>query len=394
MNMYTSMVTLTHSVRALCKLIKGEFPVRHPSDYISSTDKKVYSFVKPTLGGTRTKICIVLNIGITSRESFMLFQEAVPNSIIFDTVFSGINIQSLEHCALSETLHFFSGPNYDSIILDPSLFNSEIYLADSCGVPRLRRDGCLCLNTQAAFLPSEMCKILLSKILGNCSSSSISLVLTQYRSDILSALLLLPSVRLRAVRIIPLVDPPIQTMTEGVGALCKVLNENEGILEYLQLDRFSVTFVPMLSLEKCINLRVLNITQRRDKGVLLKHMRSSVIRLFNSLQKLQNLEYFEWCDDVNLVNKDLISMKNALTNFLPNLLHWHLRCCRIMLFRSDLTSSNDEEGTTELLRQLMGDKTGDESCDTYLFPIRNIHFVNWLEIARPNVCFNCLKGAN
>ena len=372
-------------MEALCKLINGEFPVKHPSNYVDSADRVAFPIMKPTLRATETKIAIIINVVLNTWKSLMLLQEVIPNSIIFDTIISGVSLpwHPLEHH--KQAHKFFNRHSYDNIMMNLSariMFDSDKH---QITFPGVRSNGCLWLDDCGS--PSKMARSFVHKVLMN-STSPISLVSRQPWGNFFFLLPSMQSVSWSSISIQPQLDKFPEAMIKHIDLFNAVLSASQNVLQYLQLASFPVSLVPNISLKICSNLRVLSITARSTAVASLNFVKNTVTHFFYTLQSLQNLEYFLWSESINLVKDHLISMNHVLTTSLPNLAHWHMRSCKIMLSTTDLMNP-DCQVMVELLEQLVGNKTKDASCDTYLFSICNLHFIHWLESARPNVCFNC-----
>ena len=98
--------------------------------------------------------------------------------------------------------------------------------------------------------------------------------------------------------------------------------------------------MPLDSLQKCVNLRVLSISTNSSTGNSHHFKdRVSATQIFMALQSLDSLEYFEWSEPLNILTEDILALYGLLSKHLPNLAHWHWKLCYFLLFVTDLDNT-------------------------------------------------------
>ena len=373
-------------VHLLCKLIGGEFPVVHPSDYINSADQKAFSISKPKLPNYRSRRAVMkLNIKISSQEALTVLSEVVPSSAHFEVVYSGIEIYSscIRKKLVLKALKYFDSVLLNDVFLNPSLVDVEI----SNRLPGIAPGGTLWFNTSSNLSSTSYAEFLHTF---SSASTPIKLVITHLDCNFLTALMASKTILIDSFSV--LANQPLrQTILKSREMFGKFLHTNFKVLRYLQLRWYPLTALPLECLQKCTNLRVLSLTMNTETMLTYRDLKYSAIQIFEALQHLQSLEYFEWSEVLNLVTKDLISLKNLLSHHLPELLHWHMRLSLLLLSTTNLHDP-EFESVGELLTPLLIGKTESTWCTTYKFAVGNVHFKNWLKDIRPLVCVNC--GSN
>ncbi len=208
-------------------------------------------------------------------------------------------------------------------------------------------------------------------------------VITQLCGDLLNTLVDL-NISVYAFSILPLTPSISRIMVNSTDSLLRFLFANSNVLEYLQL-RYFVTTPTLEYIQKCNHLRVLSLIM--DNSTLMVNSHTAV-ELFEALQHIKALEYFEWSSSLNLTTSDLFALNRLLLNHLPRLVHFHLRFSYLLLFTTDLSNSYFKP-LYDLLIQLLKDKIQHSWCCTYKFTTDNTHFQKWLGERRPEICFNC-----
>lgn len=376
-------------VYILCKLIGGEFPVKHSSDYIGPLDKKAFSVSKPKLPRNLSmKVVLKVNVKIACQDILVALTKTASSSIHFKVVYSGIEISSHMKEFFSK---YFTDLHFNEVFIDPVLINAS-ELKSLC-LPGLTMNGTLWLNTDST-LSANLYRVLLSKFQIRPCATPFGLVITQLSSNLLIALMA-QNASVKYFSVLPLHQPMLKNIANSCDVLGEFLSVNSETLEYLQLRWYLLTSLPLESLQKCANLRVLSVTVNTNTPFAhhFKHF-ATAAELFKALQHLQQLEYFEWSEHLNLVTNELLLLYELLSKYLPNLQHWHWRLINLLLSTTDLENFKSLE---ELLRPLLEGKTGTPSCTTYKFSTNNVHFKCWLETVKPQTCFcNCptLEGSH
>ena len=136
-----------------------------------------------------------------------------------------------------------------------------------------------------------------------------------------------------------------------------------GTLEYLRLESWPLTRVPLELLCLCSNLRVISITV--VNRIYTPRSNCSVSKIFQMLVYISRLEFFEWSENINIRTGDILCLYQLLKGSLPCLRHWHMKLSSIILSTMDL-HNGEYSVIRSLLVPLLCDKTGDESCTTYI----------------------------
>lgn len=357
----------------LCKLIGGEFPVRHYSDYIGPTDRKAFPFSKPTLSpDISRKILLKVNIMIRCPDVMLTLHESVSNSIHFEVVYCGMGFSSLfaPRKALKAMNYCFCQLHLDSMVVPTGIIRS----ADKIKLPYLTANGTLWLNMEYT-LSQNLYQVFLSRVLNH--SNSIRLVVTHLDANFLAAIIF-KNYRVTCFTLLNCQYK--QTIEDAKGSMfTDFLSHNAHTLEYIELQH-RLTSLPLESLQKCTNLRVLVMTA---VSTVSSHRPVGAAQIFLAIKHLNSLEYFEWSESLNIITKDVLDLYNLLSNYLPNLLHWHWKLCHLLLFTTDLGNLAFEP----LLSMLLAGKNASLWCETFKFTLDNCHFKHWLETIRPQVCF-------
>ena len=371
-----------HSVVPLQRLVAGEFPGKHASDYLPSKDKKALKVARPHLPPPCSNsecVKLLVNLSLCRMSSLEWFTNQHCTSH-FKVVITGLDLLSLHHksmlTAQLENLRLCNS-SLLHIKFDPSLLNAKnLTLLPSLPPP--------CVLS--FIVPSELeTEEKYAKIFAHLlkSTSVINAFFTNTSDErIFNALLSVDHCQIRALGIIQ----PTLSRNESQAnlAIVKSLQHNSSTIEYIQLRPYFLTtsLTPLLTDLKCFNLRVLSIDScgqsSREKEFRLG------ADIFTALGLFYNLEYFEWAEVVNLRTTDVMALYHVLTNFLPKLQHWHMYLNRILLSTTDL---NDERffDLLPLLGPMLNGKVGDESCTTYMFYLSNNAFVSWIQSLR-SVC--------
>ena len=318
---------------------------------------------------------IKLNINIGCQEVLEAVTKLVVGSIHFRVVYSGVAFSSP---VLQE--RFFRHTN--------GLQLNELYICPSTGIRTnetkssvcLARSGILWLGTDVTFLPSVY-RVLFSRFQIHGGTPPIQLVVTQLSNNPLIALMA-QNASVSSFSVLPL-GVSTQNVRSTRDVFGQFLCANCAKLEYLHLQHYWLTLVPLDSLQKCANLRVLSVTTSGQHY----HSETTVVQVFETLQQLHSLEYLEWSEPLNLFTRHVLSLHGLLTTSLPRLQHWHWAMMNIVLSTTDLDNS-EMLPLQPLLRALLSGKPSSPSCSTYKFTLDNHHFNQWLENLRPKVCFS------
>lgn len=298
----------------------------------------------------------------------------------FKLVITGLDLLSLRHKSML-TIQLENFRLCNSALLhikfDPSLVNSKNLIL----LPSLPPPCVLSFIVPSELETEEKYAKIFAHLL---SSTSLINAFFTNTSDkrIFNALLSIDHCRIRALGILQ----PILSRNESQAnlAVMKFLKHNSSAMEYIQLRPYFLTtaLTPLLTDLKCSNLRVLSIDScgqsSKEKDFRLG------ADIFTALGVFHNLEYFEWAEVVNLRTTDIMALYCVLTNFLPELQHWHMYLNRILLSTTDLNDERFSDLLPLLGRMLYG-KVGDESCTTYMFYLSNATFVSWIKSLR-SVC--------
>lgn len=172
----------------------------------------------------------------------------------------------------------------------------------------------------------------------------------------------------------------------------KCLRHLSNTLEYLHLQSWLPTCMPLNPLYSLTNLRVLSIT------AFLTGIHDSpshtFVQLFQGLSHLEKLEYLELHQPLHLAAGDLVVIQNTLLNSLPNLQHCHMNFSFLALTRADLDVPANApvaqlirsffmtmaRGGSLLYRTEEKFTIGEKSTALLLMK-------RWLSQLRPSVCF-------
>lgn len=372
----------------LCKLIGGEFPVKHYSDYIGPADKKAFPFSKPSLSpNISRRILLKVNIMIGSQDVVSALHRSTSNSLHFEVIYSGIGFSSLlaPRKVLKAMNSCFSQLHLDTIVVPSGI----IEVAEKMKLLYLTTSGTLWLNIDVA-LSQSLYEVFFSRVLNHSSTvtiGSIGLVVTHLDTNFLAAII---SKKYQINSFTLLNHQYKQSIEDARDKFNEFLNSNAHCLEYIELHHH-MTPVSLESLQKCANLRVLMIAA---VSPVSHHKRPvSAAQIFLTIKHLHSLEYFEWSESLNIITKDVLDLYNLLSNYLPRLLHWHWKLCHLLLFTTDLGNSAFEP-LEAILSILLAGKNVSSWCETFKFTLDNCHFQHWLETIRPQVCFRTVSAIN
>ncbi len=317
-----------------------------------------------------------MTVRIDSQEMFVALKRIAPNSIHFEVIFSGIEFPL--HLQ-KKYLKYFNNLYLNEIFIDPH----RDELKSDFSSPRLTDCGTLWLNTDSAL--SE-------KFYRNFAShlhiEAVSLVITRLCSSILNAIMN-KNILVTSFCVLPLNQPTLKSITDSTDLFGEFLQFNSGVLEYLHLNSYFFSMLPLHSLQNCGNLRVLSITMNLTISDYFKRT-ATPVQIFKSLQHLNCLEYLEWSEPLNIVTRDVLELFDLLSNHLPRLSHWHWKLNNLLLFTTDLNDA-DLKPLEGFLNILLEGKIASPWCSTYKFDINNLHFKHWLESIRPQTCFCCVS---
>ena len=97
----------------------------------------------------------------------------------------------------------------------------------------------------------------------------------------------------------------------------------QGTLEYLRLESWPLTRVPLESLCLCSNLRVISITV--VNRIYTPRSNCSVSKILQMLAYISCLDFFEWSENINIQTGDILCLYQLLKGSLPCLRHWHMK---------------------------------------------------------------------
>ena len=369
-------------VSSLKKLVAGEFPGTHATDYLSSKDRQSHAAVRPQLPPPHSaseQIKLLLNLtpdGATSLEPFC----DLHCTSHFRVVITGLDLLSLGHkYLLSAQLECLLQCNVAlrHVKIDPSLIDDRSVSL----LPVLSPSAILSFIVPSQLEKEEKYVEIFTHLFK--SISLVNLFTNTYDERVFSALLPVSHCKVRALGIMQPTLSRNESQTRSV--IVKFLQHNSETIEYLQLRPYFLTtmLMPLLTQLQCSNLRVLNIDScgqsSREKEFHLG------IDIFNSLHELYNLEFFEWSEVINLRTTDILALYRLLSSGLPKLRHWHMYLNKLLLSTIDLHSELYFV-LLPLLEPLLSGKVGDDSCTTYMFAFRNPAFISWLQSLR-DVCF-------
>lgn len=320
------LVSYIFAVRSLCKLIGGEFPVKHCSDYIGLSDKKAFSVSKPKLSkNISRKILLKVNVVIGCQGVLSTLKKVISNSIHFIVICSGLGFPSSMQARVLKWLGHSNWLHLDEVLVSSGLADAS---QSPLKLPGLTANGTLWLNTDSV-VSVDLYTAFLSKFVDR--PVPVQLVVTQVKGNLFAALI---SQKTQISSFSLLCNQQsVKSIGDSSNIFGEFLRVNSNHLEYFQVQHF-LTLLPLSSLQKCINLRVLSVTANTDAGV---YHPAGATQVFRTLESLHQLEYFEWSEPLNLLTKDVLVLHNLLLNYLPRLLHWHWNLCNLLVFTTDLS---------------------------------------------------------
>lgn len=330
---------------------------------------------KPKLSkNIKRKLVIKLNINIGCQEVLEAVTKLVVGSIHFRVVYSGLAFSS--PAVQERFFRLTNGLQLNELHIRPT---TAIRTNQTNSSVCLIKSGTLWVSTDTTFLPSAY-RVLFSRFQIHAGTPPIQLVVSQLVNNVLIALMA-QNASVNSFSVLPWAVSP-QNVRSTRDVFGQFLCANCTKLEYLHLQRYWLTLLPLDSLQKCANLRVLSVTTSGQHY----NSATTVVEVFETLQQLHSLEYLEWSEPLNLFTRHLLPLHSLLTTSLPALQHWHWAMMNIVLSTTDLDNS-EMLPVQPLLRVLLSGKISSPSCSTYKFTLDNYHFNQWLENLRPKVCF-------
>ena len=369
---------------SLKRLVAGEFPGTHATDYLSSKDRQSHAAVRPQLPpphSTSKQIKLLLSLTMNRTTSLEPFCHQLCTGH-FKVVITGLQLLSLRHkSALTTQLEnlLLCNSALQYIKIDPSLIDAKSITL----LPVLFPSAILSFIVPSELEKEEKYARIFAHLLKSVSFIN-ALFTNTYDERVFNALLSIDHCKVRALGVL---QPTLSRNESQINlVLVKFLQHNSKVIEYLQLRPYFLTTVlaPLLTQLQFSNLRVLSIDScgqsSREKEFHLG------VDIFNSLHYLHNLEFFEWSEVINLRTTDIMALYQLLSSGLPKLRHWHMYLNKLLLSTTDLHSTF-YFALLPLLEPLLNGKVGDESCTTYMFPFSHTAFINWLQSLRDDVCF-------
>ena len=378
-NSYIAAIFLFFSVDVVCKLMCGEFPGRHTSDYLSSEDLvKVRGSPKPHLSHVcaSTSSCSILYVNIPIHSPRMLERllKSSAESKWFHLVLKGLNLTLLDPKYITSALQKLDLSELRDLHLSTSLGTDT-----ACLLPVLSTlPQSLSLWLSNNLTPNDMLPILQSVGYLRCllvTSKSFPVF-----EDLANA-----NCNMKALTVILSAPSGISKYLNRVTTCLQSISKS---LEYLQLRSCLLSSI-FAAVQTCSRLRVLSVSPSGGSySGSTPH--PNMFNVFKMLAQLSSLEFFEWTESLNMQTKDILSLHRLLSDALPKLQHWHMNFPYLLVFTTDL--ENQEYGPImPMLQSLLEGKTGDESCVTYKFSFESEAFQVWLSSLRLNVCFRSGK---
>ena len=368
---------------SLKRLVAGEFPGTHATDYLSSKDRQSHAAVRPQLPPPRStskQIKLFLSLTLNRTISLEPFCHQICTSH-FEVVITGLQLLSLHHKSVL-TIQLENLLLCNSVLqhikIDPSLIDAKSITL----LPILFPSTILSFIVLSELEKEEKHARIFAHLLKSVSLVNV-LFTNTYDERVFNGLLSIDHCKVRALGVL---QPTLSRNESQINlVLVKFLQHNSKVIEYLQLRPYFLTVLaPLLTQLQCSNLRVLSIDScgqsSQEKEFHLG------VDIFNSLHDLHNLEFFEWSEVINLRTTDIMALYQLLSSGLPKLRHWHMYLNKLLLSTTDLHSTLYFT-LLPLLEPLLNGKVGDESCTTYMFPFNHTAFISWLQSLRDDVCF-------
>ena len=358
----------------MLKLARGEYPVSHPSDYVSKEDlSRVYRQSPPVLPHSHTPPRLIISVELPSPSQVDSILELYSSKYYFKVEISGCDLSLLRSSHVPRLL---------SAVQNKCLSNLSVHLShlpvivQKCDHLPLSSRTSLSLVGDQSLQVSHHLRTLLSR----CAIRMI-IIDNQYAvnhpSCLIDPLTNISSFSLLGVN-----------TKEADQNLEQFIDRNCSSLEYFEVNA-CLTLLPQCvrALRQCAALRVLSVTQKRlDRRLQID---CSPDTIFSTIGSLASLEYFEWKESIALRTRDLVALYETLSHRLPRLRHLHLHGFTVLVSTPDLDNPQ-LEAIMELLLSLLTGKEGDESVCTYKFQFSNDTFKHFIGTVRPDVCF-CAK---
>jgi len=367
-------VIFLHTVDILCKLVCGEFPGRHTSDYLSAEDLvKVRGRPRPHLThvckpASRTKLYV--NISIQSPSMLERVLKSSAESKWFQLILKGLDLTLL-------------GPKY----VISALQNLDLRELQDLHVSTFSDTAArVCLHSVLSTLPQPLTLWVFNRVgilpILQSVCSLRGLLVTSNSAPVFDDLGKANS-NVKALAVLNASSVGLSDYIKKVTACLQSVSKS---LEYLQL-RSCLLSVVFTAVQMCSHLRVLSVSHTGNSHTSsTQFSRLNLSNVFAALGLLSCLEFLEWTENLNMQTKDILSLHTLLHDALPKLRHWHMNLPYLLLFTTDL-DKQDYGPIMPLLLSLLEGKIGDESCVTYKFSFESEAFKTWLCSLRLDVCF-------
>ena len=376
------------------RLVQGSVPVTHPTDYVNEGDAKKLKVSRPSLKAVRSNpnltLCVnVLLDGTTSKQTIKMLTEICSQHHYIKVMVKGINLFGLNPVAaklLQKHFSAFISPTTDHIYVSESCFQ---YLSKWKEICAVASDDSLSLwfyrdIKRSQYIPilPALCRNLLLHVCTHTPTDILSHTLAQLTEE---------PCRLQSFCLIQSNAVSSRILSSALSAFLAGTCE---CLEYLQLQSWRFTFIPLDSIVQCSKLRVLCITQTqadfRGNVTAVGSFRpiNSVENVLEAVSQLPYLEFFQWSEVLNFTTTGLLCLCNVLTDSFSSLHHFHLCFNYMLLSTTDLENETFSVLNTVLLPLLSG-KEGSEEVTTFRYALDGIVDVvlDWLVTVRPGVCF-------
>ena len=379
-----------HAVPLLLNLVNGRVPVTHLCDYISDKEAQKLHISRPHLKNCAvphsSPLTLYVNILLdhrTSKQTIDSLVEICSHCKWVDVKLRGINVFDVRSALLEKYRAVF-----DTLI---SPVVEHMYLTEWC-FGGGNEWHTMTYNERFSLWVSNSAtqdsELLIMKIPVGCKNLLIS---TYRRSPALTKTLTELTRNSRTLRAFCLMRHNTDISQHLSTALDNFLVSVSENLEYLQLRCWSFTSTDFSSLQQCLKLRVLSVTEDYWSSAL-NSPKHSVSDILTALSQLPHLEFIQWSENLNLTTYGLFCLYNLLNNSFNSLQHFHVRFQFLILSTTDL---ENEAYTvmTSVLQPILCGLEGCESCTSFIFHFEKIHSTlsKWLSALRPEVCFRLCK---
>lgn len=386
-------------VDCLLELSRGNFPVKHPIDYLTQKDTNAYQTTKPKLHRLKCSTRLPklrITIAITSSRILgKVLELQTSTSTCFKLEVAGVDLTNLSKKRVPLALRSFSHSScYSLDHIFVHLHDLSVLSCEEISSLPFSPSTCLWLITPTSgkldrHLMFEADYARVFSYLTRATPSLRGLVIDSEDTALLNVLSSNDNLLIQMLSMSRREGPSTALdLSEKTKSLLPILfSKNASNLNYVHMCGSYLSMLYVDTLRVCSNLRVLSVTQYNTRGDRPINIQSNPSTIFKAISCLPNLEYFEWAEIFNLRTADLLVLHRVLSNSLPHLRHCHLQLFQVLLSTTDL-NCDEYKPIMDLLWDLLNGLQGDDRISTYKFSLKNVKFEEWMRLLRPSVCFH------